>query len=166
VGIGSQFLAFSTPFFAIRVTTPRHSSTILSGMPKKPDPKPVSEWTDARHVRGHDGEEEAEAFLVGQGWRLLERRFRLGHHDIDLIIRKGRQVAFVEVKTRTSRRFGSALESLKFRQRRAQTRVAQVWLERHGRPTDEYRFDLVAVDLTVTGPGRITHVPDAWRAER
>ncbi len=135
-------------------------------MPKRPDSKPVSEWTDTRHVRGHEGEVEAEGYLVAQGWVVEDRRFRLGHHDIDLVVRKGRLVAFVEVKTRTSRRFGTALESLKVRQRRAQTRVAQVWLERRGRPGDEYRFDLVAVDLNEVGPGRVTHVPDAWRAER
>ncbi len=135
-------------------------------MPKRPDAKPVSEWTDSRHVRGHDGEAEAEAYLTAQGWILEDRRFRLGHHDIDLIVRKGRLVAFVEVKTRTSRRFGTALESLRFRQRRAQTRVAQVWMERRGRLGDDYRFDLVAVDLNEAGAGRVTHVPDAWRAER
>lgn len=129
-------------------------------------PKPVSEWTDPRHVLGHEGEEAAVAFLEARGWRVLDRRFRLGHHDIDLIIRQGRQVAFVEVKTRRSHRFGSPLEALGFRQRRAQSKVAMVWMERHGRPGDEYRFDLIVVDQTERDRVHVEHVEDAWRAER
>ncbi len=135
-------------------------------MARRFNSKPVSQWTDPRHVLGHDGERGAIAHLEGQGWRLESHRFRLGHHDLDLVVRRGRQVAFVEVKTRRSRRFGTALESLGPRQRRALARVAQVWIERHGRPGDEYRFDLVAVDLHPRRNPRVTHIEDAWRAER
>lgn len=128
--------------------------------------KPVAQWTDPRHILGHEGEEAAVAFFEARGWRIEARRFRLGHHDLDLVIRKGTQVAFVEVKTRTSRRFGSPLEALGHRQRRAQTKVAMVWIDRHGHPEDEYRFDLVVVDQTIRGRARVEHVADAWRAER
>jgi Holliday junction resolvase-like predicted endonuclease len=72
----------------------------------------------------------------------------------------------VEVKTRRSRRFGTVLEALGQRQRRALTKLAQVWIQRHGRVGDEYRFDLVGVDVLTRGAGRVTHVEDAWRAER
>jgi len=135
-------------------------------MARRPDPKPVSQWTDARHVLGHDGEGAAMTFLRRRGWRVEAHRFRLGHHDLDLVIRRGSLVAFVEVKTRRSRRFGTALEALGPRQRRALARVAQVWIERHGRPDDEYRFDLLAVDLPTWGGPRVTHVEDAWRPGR
>lgn len=129
-------------------------------------PKPVADWTDDRHRLGHAGEEAAVTHLEALGWRIEARRFRLGHHDIDLIVRRGTLVAFVEVKTRASRRFGTPLEGLGFRQRRAQTRVAQVWMERHGRAGDTFRFDLVAVDLTRPPDERVTRIEDAWRAER
>jgi putative endonuclease len=135
-------------------------------MPKPPSSKPVSEWTDTRHVLGHEGEEDAVAYFVAAGWQVEARRFRLGHHDMDLIVRRGHQVAFVEVKTRRTRRFGTVLEALGQRQRRALTKLAQVWVQRHGRVGDEYRFDLVGVDVLTTGAGRVTHVEDAWRAER
>lgn len=129
-------------------------------------PKPVHQWTDRRHVLGHEGEEAAAEFLADRGWEVLARRFRLGHHDLDLVARRGNLVVFVEVKTRHSHRFGSPLQALGHRQRRAQTRVAQVWLQRHGRPGDRYRFDLIVVDHGGSGPPRIEHVEDAWRAER
>lgn len=138
----------------------------LPGMANDPRHKPVSEWTDQRHVLGHEGEEDAVAFLEAAGWRIEARRFRLGHHDLDLVARRGHLVAFIEVKTRRSRRYGTVLEALGHRQRRALTRLAEVWIQRHGRPGDEYRFDLIGVDVLTPGAGRVSHVPDAWRAER
>lgn len=128
--------------------------------------KPVEEWTDPRHVLGHEGEEDAVAYLEAAGWQIEARRFRLGHHDLDLVARKGNQVAFIEVKTRRSRRYGTVLQALGHKQRRALTRLAEVWVQRHGRRGDEYRFDLIGVDALTPGTGRVTHVPDAWRAER
>ncbi|MCL4866227.1 MAG: YraN family protein [Gemmatimonadales bacterium] len=135
-------------------------------MTRRPSPKPVAEWTDERHVLGHEGEEDAVAYFESHGWRIEARRFRLGHHDLDLVVRRGTQVAFVEVKTRKSRRYGTVLEALGHKQRRSLTRLAQVWVQRHGRPGDSYRFDLIGIDVLTEGLGRVTHVEDAWRAER
>lgn len=106
----------------------------------------------------------AIAYLTSCGWSVEAHRFKLGRHDLDLVIRKGRTVAFVEVKTRRSGVCGSGLEAVSRRKQRDIARVASVWLLRHGRPDDVYRFDLVAVGA---GGSRssIEHVPDAWRPE-
>jgi putative endonuclease len=125
---------------------------------------PVSEWKDERHVLGLDGERVAIAFLTSCGWSVEAHRFRLGHHDVDLIVRKGRTVAFVEVKTRRSALCGSGLDAVSRRKQRHIVRVATGWLLRHGRPDDEYRFDVVAVGAGGSAPA-IEHVPDAWRPE-
>jgi putative endonuclease len=125
---------------------------------------PVSEWQDPRHLLGLEGERIAIGYLTACGWSLEAHRFRLGRHDVDLVIRKGSTVAFVEVKTRRSGVCGSGLEAVGWRKQRDIARVASVWVLRHGRPADEYRFDLVAV-----GAGRwpaIEHVADAWRPDR
>lgn len=135
-------------------------------MTSRRQPKPVTQWTDPRHVLGYEGEQAAIAFLEARGWRIEASRFRLGHHDIDLVARRDDVVAFIEVKTRTSHRFGSPLQALGHRQRRAQAKVATVWIDRHGRPRDDYRFDLVIVDLTNPAHPRVEQVADAWRAER
>jgi putative endonuclease len=125
---------------------------------------PVSDWQDARQLLGLEGERMAIAYLTSCGWCIEAHRFRLGRHDIDLVIRRGRTVAFVEVKTRRSGVCGSGLEAVSRRKQRDIARVASVWLLRHGRPSDQCRFDLVAVEVGGAGRG-IEHVPDAWRLE-
>jgi putative endonuclease len=125
---------------------------------------PIDEWEDKRQLLGMDGERTAMAFLTSCGWSIEAHRFKLGRHDIDLVIRKGSTVAFVEVKTRRSTVCGTALEAVGRRKQRDIARVAAVWVLRHGRPGDEYRFDLVAVDQHSGAPG-VEHVADAWRPE-
>lgn len=128
--------------------------------------KPTEEWSDPRHVLGVMGEEIAASHLEKAGYEIVAERFRLGHHDLDLVVRRGSLVVFVEVKTRRSDRFGSPLTALGPRQRRSLAKVAAVWADRYGMEGDEFRFDLVVVDLTRQGETAIRHVEDAWRAER
>jgi putative endonuclease len=124
---------------------------------------PVDQWEDPRQLLGIQGERVAIAFLTSCGWSVEAHRFKLGRHDLDLVIRKGRTVAFVEVKTRRSTVCGSALEAVSRRKQRDIARAASVWVLRHGRPEDEYRFDLVAVSDARGVTPAIEHVPDAWR---
>ena len=124
---------------------------------------PVDEWEDKRQVLGVQGERTAIAFLTSCGWSVEAHRFKLGRHDVDLVIRKGRTVAFVEVKTRRSTVCGTGLEAVSRRKQRDIARVASVWVLRHGRPEDEYRFDLVAVGGRTGSAPAVEHVPDAWR---
>lgn len=124
---------------------------------------PTSEWEDARQLLGLRGEQIAIAFLTSCGWSVEAHRFKLGRHDLDLVIRKGSMVAFVEVKARRSRSCGTAVESVSRRKQRDIARVASVWLLRYGRPNDEYRFDVVAIQDIPGGQPVIEHVPDAWR---
>jgi putative endonuclease len=126
---------------------------------------PTSEWENPRQLRGIRGERVALAYLTACGWDIEAHRFRLGHHDIDLVARRGNLVAFVEVKTRHSAVCGSALESVSRLKQRLVSRVALLWRLRHGRPSDEYRFDLVAVHDLGSGHYQVDHVPDAWRLE-
>jgi putative endonuclease len=134
-------------------------------MPATRTPKPVSEWTDFRHRRGYSGERVAMAHLLRRGWRIEAHRFRFGHHDLDLIARRGSLVAFIEVKTRRSNRFGRAVEAVGWRKRVVLSRLAEVWRHRFGFPDDRYRFDVIAVEpgtAPSTSP-QVTHIEDAWR---
>jgi putative endonuclease len=103
------------------------------------------------------------AFLARRGWRIEAHRFRLGHHDLDIIIRRDQVVAFVEVKTRGTTGWGAPAESIGWRKRVVIGRVAEVWRQRHGRPGQDYRFDVVEVTISAAGGYGVRHLEDAWR---
>lgn len=126
---------------------------------------PVSEWTSPSQLLGLEGERLALAYLTSCGWAVEAHRFRAGRHDVDLIVRKGALVAFVEVKTRRSAACGSGLEAVGRLKQRSLQRVAAFWALRHGRLGDQYRFDILAVEQGEGGRGQIEHVEDAWRPE-
>jgi putative endonuclease len=115
----------------------------------------------ARQAFGELGERIAERWLRRQGWRVVNRRFRNGHRDIDLVVERDRTIAFVEVKARKGADFGGPVEAVNWRKQKELTKSAYVWIERHGQPLEQYRFDVVGV--LVDGKAvRIRHVPDAF----
>ena len=142
-------------------TSPDCSSHLVV-VARAPERIPVDEWTDPRHVLGVRGEQDVLAYLVSLGWHVEAHRFRAGRHDIDLVIRRGTLVAFVEVKTRSSGEFGSGVESVGWKKRKALAWAAAVWVARHGQPGDRYRFDVVTIRPSSTGP-KLEHREDAWR---
>jgi putative endonuclease len=127
---------------------------------------PTTEWEDIRQLRGLWGEQLAMAYLISCGWEVEAHRFRLGRHDVDLIVRRGKLVAFVEVKTRKALTQGSGVEAVGGRKQSAIAKVASLWRLRYGRPDDEYRFDVVAVQDHGSGRSTVEHVEDAWRLGR
>jgi len=110
---------------------------------------------------GELGERIAERWLRRQGWRVVQRRFRSGHRDIDLVVEREGTVAFVEVKARRGCRFGDPVEAVNWSKQKELVRSASVWIDRHGRPSDSYRFDVVGV-LVEGDRVRIRHVPNAF----
>ena len=117
-----------------------------------------AEWTDERHKRGLAGEQQAIQYLLSRGWHVLAHRFRVGHTEIDLIVRQGSLVAFIEVKARRGDAFGSPLEAVTGAKRRELVKAARVWVDRYGRPPDVYRFDCIALT-----DGKLEHLADAFR---
>lgn len=110
---------------------------------------------------GELGERIAERWLRRAGWRVLQRRFRSGHRDIDLVVERDGTVVFVEVKARRGDRFGQPIEAVNWRKQRELARSAHVWISRHGRSDECYRFDVVGV-LVDGERVRVRHVADAF----
>jgi len=125
--------------------------------------KPFAHWLDSRHRSGFAAELQALAYLVSCGWEIEAHRFRVGRSDVDLVIRRGRLIAFVEVKQRSGPAFGTPQEAVHWRKRLRIQRVASVWIERCGRSGDSYRFDLVSLVRRPGGRWEICHLGDAWR---
>lgn len=112
--------------------------------------------TFARLKLGEQGEALAVAYLQGKGYTLLQQNFRTKLGEIDCIFEDGEELVFVEVKTRTSARFGSPLEAVGRRKWQQITRVAQEYLARNNGFDRPIRFDVVGV---------ITGAPDATTIE-
>jgi putative endonuclease len=99
---------------------------------------------------------------------VLNRRFRSGHRDIDLVISReqvgkcGRTVAFVEVKTRVSDGYGGPLGAVHWRKQRELARAARDWMGRFREPGDAYRFDVIGVTFTRGAP-QVVHVENAFQ---
>jgi putative endonuclease len=132
-------------------------------MSKPRDFTPSSEWEDRRQLRGLWGERTAMAYLISCGWDIEAHRFKLGRHDVDLVIRRDNTVAFVEVKTRRTVSRGSEVEAVGPRKRSIIAKVAALWCLRYSRPNDEYRYDVVAVRDLGCGRCAVDHMTDAWR---
>jgi putative endonuclease len=115
------------------------------------------------HEFGRIAERLAARSLEGHGWTILDRNFRCGHKEIDLVARRGDTVAFIEVKARASRTFGHPLDAITAHKRREITTVARAWIARHGSAEYSYRFDAIWI---IGKPGariQLDHVPGAWR---
>jgi putative endonuclease len=106
------------------------------------------------------GERIAAKWLRSRGWRVLEHRFQNGHRDLDLVVQRGKTVAFVEVKTRSDLSFGGPVSAVDFYKLQQLRRSALVWMARHGRAGNEYRIDVVAVWITEKQV-KILHVENA-----
>lgn len=106
---------------------------------------------------GLSAETAAAMALRLKGYTILERRFRVSSGEIDLIARRGRVVAFVEVKARGS--LDAAIEAITPRARQRIGRAASAFIGRHPvYASFDQRFDLVAV-IPWRWP---RHVPNAF----
>ena len=113
---------------------------------------------------GRLGEALAEAHLRRVGFRILARNVHLRHAELDLVALDRTALVFVEVRLRTSDRFGSAAESVDPRKQRRIAAAAAELLARGGLPRSaRIRFDVVAIDASVDPP-RLEHHRDAFIA--
>jgi putative endonuclease len=106
---------------------------------------------------GRRAEALAALWLQLKGWSILARRVRTPVGEVDLVARRGRTVAFVEVKARASAdEAGWSLDE--YRLRRVAS-AASALVPRYARPGDAMRIDAVFIV-----PRRLPrHVPDVWR---
>jgi len=117
--------------------------------------------TEQRLALGRWGEEEAARFLRRRGMKILERNYRTPVGEIDIIARKGKVLAFIEVKTRRGTAFGTPQEAVGAAKQRQILRTAQWYLgDGRGRGLQP-RFDVVAV-LAGSQGATVEHITDAF----
>ena len=108
-------------------------------------------------------ESAALAHLRGAGLKLLARNVRFKGGELDLVMRDGATVVFVEVRYRASQRFGGGAASVDGCKRRKLALAAQMFLQRHpALALQRCRFDVVDASGE---PLRLTWLRDAFRLE-
>lgn len=108
------------------------------------------------HRAGHAAEAFAALWLMAKGWRVLALNLKAQGVEIDLLARRGRVLAAVEVKTRPT--LADALAAVLPDQRARLRRAAEALTQRPALQGLSVRLDLVAL-----APRRLPrHVPDAW----
>jgi putative endonuclease len=101
--------------------------------------------TDARRAFGQAGEDRAAAWYRARGYVVLDRNWRCREGELDLVVRRGRMLVFVEVKTRRTDRFGIPAESITPTKRQRLRALAQRYLEATGTRPASLRFDVVSI---------------------
>ena len=108
---------------------------------------------------GRWGEGVAAAHLQKQGYELVDRNVRTPYGEIDLIVRRDRIMIFVEVKTRTSTRYGYPEESITPRKQKHMLASAEYYAQENA--LEHWQIDAIAVEGKPLGKKpRITHFED------
>jgi putative endonuclease len=114
----------------------------------------------ATYLRGHWAEHVALALLLCKGYRLLARRYSGSGGEIDLIVKRGDTIAFVEVKGRGA--LDDALTAISAQKRQRFSRAARAWLSRNGWAAGK----VLRADAVFLAPGRWPrHLPAAFEME-
>ncbi len=96
-------------------------------------------------LEGRRGERTACRYLLGHGFDVLARRYRSRSGEIDIIALEQDTLVFVEVKTRSSRKFGEPWEFVDWQKQQILRRTAEDFIADHDLGQYAYRFDIVSV---------------------
>lgn len=118
--------------------------------------------TKTRLAKGRYGEELAAQYLIRQGYRILQKNFRVSCGEVDIIAQDKEVLAFVEVKTRAGTGFGLPAEAVTFRKRQQISRTALVYLSQNRLQNVSARFDVVSVMLRNDAEPQIEVIKNAF----
>lgn len=93
------------------------------------------------------GEDLATQFLKKKGYKIIERNFRKGYGEIDIVCVKDKTLVFVEVKTRTSNVYGSPIEAISYYKLKSLIKTAQFYSHLHPEFPEALRIDAISVIL-------------------
>lgn len=118
---------------------------------------------DLRATNGAAAEVAAAQFLIGEGLVILDRNVRCRLGEIDIVARDGTCLVFVEVRLRSSGRFGGAVASVDVHKQRKLILAARWYLGRHPNlAIQPCRFDVMGV---ASNGGAMTWLRDAFRVD-
>ena len=111
--------------------------------------------------KGNRGEELAVSFLVEKGFEIIERNYRYGKGELDIIAREKDFLVFVEVKSRESLEYGFPEEAMTKRKIAQIRKIAEAYLTEKNITDENIRFDVVAI-LFFNDEVTINHYENAF----
>jgi putative endonuclease len=115
----------------------------------------------AHNELGAWGEEIAADYLQRQGYQILERDWKSGHRDLDLIAMDNDTLVFVEVKTRRDRIFTDPEMAVDYQKIRNLQQAANHYVK-YKQIDNDIRFDLITVVGMIGETPDIEHIKDAF----
>ena len=109
-------------------------------------------------ARPNSAERRARRWYRLRGWRILGANVWAGGNELDLIVRRGRVLRFVEVKEKRGGEFGNPLEMVGAEKQRRVRRAAEAWLAAH----PELGSLTATFDVVGVRDGRLQRVADAF----
>jgi putative endonuclease len=103
-----------------------------------------------RYGRGR--EDLAEKHLRRNGYNIIMRNFRTPYGEIDIVARHKKVIVFIEVKARRSKRFGLPQEAVTATKQRKLSMAALAYLKKYHTLDTRARFDVVAIQDSMTPP--------------
>ena len=108
------------------------------------------------------GEKIAEKFLTSRGFRITGRNFSTPFGEIDLVAEQAGCTVFIEVKTRTSYKFGSPLSSITKEKQKHMLKNCQFYMKRYSLCGKPCRIDVVGISLCKNGKVKVlNHIKNA-----
>jgi putative endonuclease len=115
---------------------------------------------------GRWGEDVSCAFLRLKGLRVLDRNYRVGRLELDIVAMDGAELVFAEVKLRSRSDMGGPLGAVAWKKRRALARAAACYISRKRLPSSRCRFDVIAITVdSGLRELRLLHVVRAFEAD-
>ena len=111
---------------------------------------------------GDRGEELATDLLIKNGYEIIERNYRYGHGEIDIIAKVKNILVFVEVKTRKNLEFGRPEYAITKNKQRQIRKIAEAYLYENTSLDLDCRMDVIAILLKKNLPPEINHIENAF----
>lgn len=107
--------------------------------------------------KGSIGESQAEAYLLEQGYEIIETNYKNKIGEIDIIAKLDNRIVFVEVKSRATARFGYPREAVDYKKQQKIRMVADIYLKSRRIYEAYIRFDVIEILA-----GELTHLIAAF----
>lgn len=118
-----------------------------------------------RNFLGQIGEDEAVQHLKKNGYNILKRNYKSRLGEIDIIAEEDGVLCFIEVKTRSSRDFGTPQDSITKTKRHKLSKLALGYLKQKRIMDSKMRFDVVSILITNTKKKEIELIKNAFDME-